>query len=55
MSESDERSSQDIACPNCPPGAPKPVVIVERFGVRRFFCPECEHVWEEPLARKTRL
>ncbi len=47
MPESEDRSSHDAACPKCPPGASKPVVIVERFGVKTFFCAECEHVWEE--------
>ena len=47
MSESENRSSHYISCPNCRAVGPKPVVIIERFGVRRFFCSECEHVWEE--------
>jgi hypothetical protein len=52
MPEPDYRSGHDTSCPNCPHG--KPVVIVERFGVKRFFCAECEHVWEETPAQESR-
>jgi len=48
MPESDNLFSQVPSCPKCSPGAPKPIVIVERFGIKRFFCLQCEHVWEEP-------
>jgi Zn-finger nucleic acid-binding protein len=33
-------------CPSCK----KTVALLtsERFGVRTFYCPDCEHVWDDP-------
>jgi len=48
MSESENPSSHDTFCPYCPPGRKsRPVVILERFGIKRFFCSECERVWDD--------
>ncbi len=34
-------------CPSCKKtGA---ILTLHRYGVRSFFCPDCEHVWDEPL------
>jgi Zn-finger nucleic acid-binding protein len=37
-------------CPACQ--AMKAVVTQERFGVVTFFCPACEHVWEDHVKRR---
>ncbi len=48
MSESENPSGHDPFCPYCPPDwKSKPVVILERFGIKRFFCSECERVWDD--------
>jgi hypothetical protein len=52
MPETDDLFEPAPACPRCPPDAPKPVLVIERFGVKRFFCPQCEHVWEEPSGKR---
>jgi Zn-finger nucleic acid-binding protein len=37
-------------CPNCK--AVSAILTLERYGVRTFYCPDCQQVWNEHVQKK---
>ena len=38
-----------FACPSCK--SDEALLTATRFGIKTFFCPACEHTWDEPVNR----
>jgi transposase-like protein len=39
-----------FTCPACK--ATNAVVALERYGIRSFYCPDCNHGWDDDVQQK---